>query len=613
MIKDLEHVTGEPGDVEMDPDAGEGACVTFRNVSFRVKKRSGETLTILDNISGHFEKGSLVALMGPSGCGKTTLLDILADKKSDPYEGTIHLNGRPRDALFSRVTTYIPQDDIMPAHLTVQEVVSFYMACKMERPQGLSRKNALYWVEERLKFMGLYEVRHTKVGNESVRGISGGQRRRLSLACGLSSAARVFFADEPTSGLSGTDAESVVRYMRLLTKKFGLTLIVSIHQPRPEVTKLFDHLLLLTSNPGRTVYNGPMRNAAKYAESVGHNVPEYSNPTDFLLDLVTPDTKMGRPQEFIDHYNENFAEEVDDLVAKNIDARRHSALEMVSEQWQRMSEEFGDMPRVRNVVFGVRFRRQFSLVFRRQVLMSWRDPLGVGMELGVSLGQSVVIGIAYWNVGTKESYNQVLFIFMMVMTVSLVGLKVMPKLIDERVVVKKETSEALYSDWAYILSFSIINTIVGLVGNGLFMALVFVMSHADWEWFPCMFAWLTGLYLIMDAMYTMVAAIALDSTNAVTLALPFLTLFLLYNGFTVQQDHLPDFMKWLMELSPVAYCMEAILMMVTDLEPDTFSQITTTLGYQHQEFKAICFMVGWWVFFRILGVICFKRLNNLQR
>lgn len=613
LMKELENVTGEPGDVELDECAGHGASLTFKDVSFSVKNKDGSEHVILAPVSGHFERGSLVALMGPSGCGKTTLLDVLADKKTSPYKGEIHLNGRPRDKLFNRVTTYIPQDDIMPPHLTVKEVVTFYMACKMEKPRNLSNANVSYFVDERLKFMGLYEVRNTKIGNETVRGISGGQRRRVSLACGLSSQAQIFFADEPTTGLSGTDAESCVRYMRLLAKKFGLTLIVSIHQPRPEVSRLFDHLLLLTANPGRAVYNGPMHEAASVCERVGYRVPEYANPTDFLLDLVTPDIRSGHPKDFIDYYDANFASQVGEIVNSNLTKQRASALQLVTERTHCLSEDFGEMPPVRNTVYGVRFRRQLRLVFWRQCLLSLRDPLGVGMELGVALGQSVVIGVAYLDVGTKENYNQALFYFMMVMTVALVGMKVMPKLVDERLIIKKETSEALYSDWAYIVSFSVINTIIGLIGNAIFIVCVFWMSDVNWKMLPSMMFWLTLLSLTMDSVYCMVAAIAKDSMSAMTIVLPWLTLFLLYNGFTTTRDQLPEYMKWLMNCSPVAFTMEAVLMSADDLMPKLFGSIVNSLGYRHQEGTAVTFLLCCWVGFRLVGVLCFKHLNNIRR
>eukprot|EP00932_Pfiesteria_piscicida_P022318 SRR837773.9076.p2 GENE.SRR837773.9076~~SRR837773.9076.p2 ORF type:complete len:125 (-),score=55.32 SRR837773.9076:49-384(-) len=111
----------------------------------------------------------------------------------------------------------------------------------------------------------------------------------------------------------------------------------------------------------------------------------------------------------------------------------------------------------------------------------------------------------------------------------------------------------------------------------------------------------------------MVAAIAKDSTQAMTLALPWLTLFLLYNGFTTTREQLPSYMVWLLGCSPVSYTMEAVLMSVDDVNPEMFGAIVQQLGYTHREHLAITFMVSAWVLFRLAAVVCFKRLNNIRR
>jgi len=609
---DLERVTGEDGDVEREQTAYGEANLTFKDVEFTVRLKDGSERQILAPCSGHFESGSLVALMGPSGCGKTTLLDILAGKKTSPWKGTVHLNGRPRDKLFNRLTSYIPQDDIMPAHLTVLEMVTFYTRLKARRPGGISHASCRYFIEQRLKLLGLYDARDTRIGNETVRGISGGQRRRLSLACGLSTMAQIFFADEPTSGLSGTDAEACIRYMRLMAKKMGLTLIVAIHQPRPEVACLFDHLMLLTANPGQVVYNGPMREAAQVWESVGYPVPEFVNPTDHFLDLVTPGTRVGRPDLFVEYYEQHQQPQVDRLVEQELNRPLKTTFELL-ENGRLVMQAYGEVPPVTNSVYGVGFSSQLRFVFVRQLRLSLRDPLGISMELAVAIGQSVVIGATYLHVGKKEAMHQMLFYFMLSMTVALVGMKVMPKLVDERLVVKKETSEALYSDWAYIISLSAINTVVGIVGNTIFVVLVFWMSSCDWEMFPVVFGWTTLLYVVMDSVYTMIAAIAKDSATAMTLALPFLTLFLLYNNFTVYADLLPGFMRWLIRLSPVAYTIEQIAVEAVRLEPKNFGPIAEQVGYTDKTGSALTVMIVCWVVFRGLAVIFFKMLNNIRR
>ncbi|CAK9095469.1 unnamed protein product [Durusdinium trenchii] len=245
-------------------------------------------------------------------------------RKSDPHGGTVHFNGRPRDKLFQRISAY---EDQMPKYLTVTEAWRMACACEMngesmkslpcqlphsttavefngmlklwkfERPSMVSKSMAQQWIQRRLE--------DTYIGDgTSLRGISGGQKRRLSLAKRLASGSQVFFCDEPTSGLSATDAEACIRYMKHIARFYNVIVLVVIHQPRIEVAQLFDELVLMTANPGRAVYNGKMEDVEDYLHQVGFDVPMHANPVDFFMDLVTPDASNSQVDLFVEQYRD---------------------------------------------------------------------------------------------------------------------------------------------------------------------------------------------------------------------------------------------------------------------------------------------------------------------
>ena len=125
---------GEPAS-----SSGQSHHLAFRDICFEIAVRKGRTgekerKTILSPISGVFASGSMVALIGPSGCGKTTLLDIIAGKKTDPYRGEVFLNGRPRNRQFSRITSYVPQQDVMPRTAPFPRWSSFTTGCGLIYP-----------------------------------------------------------------------------------------------------------------------------------------------------------------------------------------------------------------------------------------------------------------------------------------------------------------------------------------------------------------------------------------------------------------------------------------------------------------------------------------------
>merc|ERR1719221_2290630 len=143
----------------------------------------------------------------------------------------------------------------MPPHWTVREAVDFN--ARLKQPHA-SRAKRAELVDTLMETFGLTVVADSFIGGEMVRGISGGQRRRVTLARGVAAQASLLFCDEPTSGLSATDAELCIKALHDIAKSVGVLILVVIHQPRPEVAQLFDTLVLLTSDPGRVCYMGPM-------------------------------------------------------------------------------------------------------------------------------------------------------------------------------------------------------------------------------------------------------------------------------------------------------------------------------------------------------------------
>merc|ERR1712232_1267127 len=157
---------------------------------------------------------------------------MLAMKKTAKYDGNVLVNGHSRDAMFQRIASYVGQEDQMPPHWKVREAIEFNQRLKIHRPRAIPNEVVHQIVDVALEAFGLSGVANTKIGNSTVRGISGGQRRRVSLARGCVCQPSLLFCDEPTSGLSATDAELCVKSLRIIAKKYGVLILVVIHQPR---------------------------------------------------------------------------------------------------------------------------------------------------------------------------------------------------------------------------------------------------------------------------------------------------------------------------------------------------------------------------------------------
>jgi ABC-type multidrug transport system ATPase subunit len=257
------------------------ASLSFKNISYRLKGKQ-----ILTNIQGAVHPGELLAVMGASGAGKTTFLDLLARKnKRGEVNGDFYVNGeKVLDDEFRSVIGFVDQEDTLLPTLTVHETIIDSALLRLPREMSYTAK--LQRVEDVEKQLGIHHIRHQLIGSEegSGRGISGGEKRRVGIACELVTSPSILFLDEPTSGLDAFNAFNVVECLVNLVKNYKRTVVFTIHQPRSNIVALFDNLILLAR--GRAVYSGPFSSCQAYFDSIGFACPPGFNIADYLVDLT---------------------------------------------------------------------------------------------------------------------------------------------------------------------------------------------------------------------------------------------------------------------------------------------------------------------------------------
>jgi len=256
------------------------AALYFRNVSYRIKGKQ-----ILTDVQGTVHPGELLAIMGASGAGKTTFLDILARKnKRGEASGEFYVNGEQvLDDEFRSVTGFVDQDDTLLPTLTVHETIMDSALLRLPKDMSYAAKRQR--VEDVEKQLGIFHIRHQQIGSEeSNRGISGGEKRRVGIACELVTSPSILFLDEPTSGLDAFNAFNVIECLVTLVKTYNRTVVFTIHQPRSNIVALFDNLILLAA--GRAVYSGPFSQCQSYFDHIGFPCPPGFNIADYLVDLT---------------------------------------------------------------------------------------------------------------------------------------------------------------------------------------------------------------------------------------------------------------------------------------------------------------------------------------
>ncbi|KAJ1903034.1 hypothetical protein LPJ81_003283, partial [Coemansia sp. IMI 209127] len=260
--------------------------LSWTDLNYDVKTKDG-VRRILTNISGSIYPGELVAIMGSSGAGKTTLLNVLAGRvQGGKLYGDIKFNGAKRNPHdFKRMLAYVEQDDLMHAALSVQETLT--VSAKLRLPSiKYTDEEKMQRVDDVMRQLRLSHIADTNIGGPGMRGVSGGERKRVSIGIELVTDPSILVLDEPSSGLDSSSAEMVVKLTKDMSRERNLSTLMTIHQPSAEMVAQFDKLILLAQ--GKLVYMGPADQALRYFEQLGHPSTN-PNPANFFIDMMTID------------------------------------------------------------------------------------------------------------------------------------------------------------------------------------------------------------------------------------------------------------------------------------------------------------------------------------
>ena len=379
--------------------------------------------SILYKVSGVAAAGRLVAIMGPSGGGKTTLLHALAGQlaKAPGLEATgsvvalvpvaatkVETATTTAAAQKKRTPTrspprvaFVQQSDEFFSMLTVRETLE--LAARLRAKQDTPEAEISATAEALMRRLGLAKVADARVGGGRARGLSGGERKRLSIACELVGSPAVLFADEPTSGLDSFQAERVVSALSDLAKNDGRTVVASIHQPRSSAFALFDDLVLLAE--GKVAYSGPAAEALSHfasEEGGGHRCPSHFNPAEFLADLVSVDHSSPEAEEAS---RERVRGITDAWAAKQETERLNGG-----GGGGGVGGELFKSPRHSHSHHhhGSRtsFPTQLSLLGKRAWRQTTRDGATACARAASSLSSALIFGSIYWRLGKGQASIQ---------------------------------------------------------------------------------------------------------------------------------------------------------------------------------------------------------------
>nr|KJB44129.1 hypothetical protein B456_007G236200 [Gossypium raimondii] len=379
----------EAASFRIEMEAGDGVFLTWTDLWVTVSGGRKGSRAILQGLTGYAEPGKVLAIMGPSGCGKSTLLDTLAGRllSSRMHQtGEILINGRKETLAFG-TSAYVTQDDTLMTTLTVREAV-FYSA-QLQLPDSMSISEKKERAEMTIREMGLQDSMDTRIGGWSTKGLSGGQKRRVSICIEILTWPKLLFLDEPTSGLDSAASYHVMNRIVKLAHQHGRTIIASIHQPSSEVFELFHNLCLLSY--GKTVYFGPVSMAEMLFATNGFPCPPLRNPSDHYLRTINKDFDEDIEQGI----GTSSTEEIIDTLVKSYKSSeickqvQHNVLK-ISQQKRGPLEKKGSQ---------ASFITQSIVLTKRSFINMYRDLGYYWLRFAIYIALCLCVGTIFHDIG----------------------------------------------------------------------------------------------------------------------------------------------------------------------------------------------------------------------
>ncbi|XP_035794876.1 ATP-binding cassette sub-family G member 1-like [Anopheles albimanus] len=548
--------------------------VSFDNVTYTVSVGKREKKHVLNGVSGRFQSGELTAIMGPSGAGKSSLLNILTGYITQGVKGTLSFGGHGHTN--RKLCSYILQEDYLQPLFTVEEIM--VMACDLKvSSNSLNRTEKHRLIDNILDTLHLSFCKQTRCGS-----LSGGQRKRLSIALELIDNPPILFLDEPTTGLDSSSSLYTIKLLQGLARE-GRTIVCTIHQPSATVYEMFDHVYVLAD--GNCVYQGTALNTVPYLRSVGLHCPPYHNAADYLLEvtnkeygnftetlakaatdpswrLVVPTVTVlppPPPPTYDSNHNDaeyqgahRILEELEPTDAALPLTKEPAGIPVKPEQPHRKPSEFAKL----------------LILMKRANIQLYRDWTVTHLKLFVHIVCAIVIGLLFGDSGinaTKSISNVASFL---VHILYLWYTTLMPGVLKypyEMNILRKESFNRWYKIRTYFVASMLTSLPVQIFFTIVYASIVYLMTSQ-----PCelerylMFTAVLVLNTIVADGFGLFLGTFLNEINGTFIGAIMTCFMFVFCGFFIMFSHMSEAMRGISYLSSHRYGFEALVLTAYD-------------------------------------------------
>jgi ATP-binding cassette subfamily G (WHITE) protein 2 (SNQ2) len=527
---------------------------------------------LLDDFNGCIKPGEMLLVLGRPGAGCSTFLKVIGNQRYgfEKIEGDVTYGGSDSKTMQKKYRSevlYNPEDDLHYATLKVKETLRFALKTrtpgKASRNEGETRSE---YINEFLRVVSkLFWIEHTmdtKVGNAFIRGVSGGEKKRVSIAEAMITKASTQCWDNSTRGLDASTAREYVTSLRTLTNMTHISTAVALYQAGESLYQLFDKVLLI--DQGKCCYFGPADQAAKYFENLGFERPGRWTTADFLTSVTDEHERKLREghEDRIPRSAEQFSEafQKSEQHKNNLSEMEdfHTATEELIEE---RHEHQGKETKTKN--FTIPFHKQVLACTKRQFLVMVGDRQSLVGKWGGIFFQALIVGSLFYNLPQTSAgaFTRGGVLFFMLLFNALLAMAELTAAFESKPILLKHKSFSFYRPAAYAIAQTVCDIPLVFIQVLIFNVVVYFMSHLQRT--PSQF--FISLLIIFSVTMTMYAFFrsigatmgSLDAATRITGVS--IQALIVYTGYLIPPTKMHPWLSWLRWINPVQYAFEALL------------------------------------------------------
>jgi len=567
----------EEGAMEVTPTE-----LSVRNISISVGEKQ-----ILKNLYGDIKPGKMTCILGASGAGKTTFLNFLSGRIEDggtySISGDFYANGHkvvPKK--FRKHIAYVTQQDHILSTSTVREAIRFSARLRRDLPENEVER----LVNVVLDSLRIRDCADRLVGNDLIRGISGGEKKRTSIALELVSNPTILFLDEPTSGLDSYSAWNAMRIVKQLNET-GCSVVATLHQPSSEIFHLFDEVIIL--HAGQFVYNGAVSDLRKYLASVNKPCPPEFNIADHALFIVQTQSD----------------DDMNTLIRTWQDRNPPKAIEE------------GAMLKDSDII-SHSFFYQLMLLGQREFHDLTRDYMGFAAGIFMTAFLGTLFGNVFHNIGRKNDTPDDIFSHAGALTniaISAMFGNAQPVLLTfqfRKPVFNREYSSGLYGVVPYFLSkflLEVPKTAIICMIQILVSYWLMDLTGNFFEIYACIF----GIAMVASSLALVMGCLAPNVEAAMGLSPVVFVPQILFCGFFIGISQIPSYLRWASYLCGLKYGLSLLVLVeFIDVDSPFVDYIWNRFDVKESDWKRDLYvLIALVVGFRILSA--FALMFNSRR